>query len=261
MFVQSPIAIVAAVFAYMTAIYLIAQLKSDYSTVDIAWGPGFVLVASLSLVLAPETTARGIIAAILVGLWGLRLGYHIMRRNWGKPEDFRYKKMREGWNGPVYLISYFRIFLLQGVLMLVISYPLILINFLPKEGIGVLDYLGIFVWLVGFGFEVVGDYQLADFINNRKSEENRIMTEGLWKYTRHPNYFGEALLWWGIYLLTIPVSFGWAGIVSPIAIGYLLLFVSGVPPLEKRYSDDEDYQKYAERTNKFFPWFPKDGTG
>lgn len=258
MLLQGPTAIVLAVFLYMTTVYLIAQVRSDYSTVDIAWGPGFVLVATLSLVISPEFTIRGLIAAILVGIWGLRLGYHILKRNWGKPEDFRYTKMRENWEGRAFLISYVRIFLLQGLLMLVISYPLLLINFIPKEGIGLFDYLGILVWLLGFGFEVIGDYQLSDFIKHRKNEENRIMKEGLWQYTRHPNYFGEALLWWGIYLLTVPVPYGWAGVVSPLAIGYLLLFVSGVPPLEKRYEDDEDYQEYAKRTNKFFPWFPKD---
>ncbi|MFB6215300.1 MAG: DUF1295 domain-containing protein [Candidatus Bipolaricaulia bacterium] len=257
---QGPLTIVLSVFAYMTAVYLVAQVKSDYSVVDVAWGPGFVLVGVLSLLLSPVMTIRGVIAALLVGFWGLRLGYHILKRNWGKEEDFRYRKMRENWEGRAYLISYVRIFLLQGLLMLVVSYPLIMINFLPKEGIGLLGYLGIFVWLVGFGFEVIGDYQLADFIKHRKSEENRIMTEGLWKYTRHPNYFGEALLWWGVYLLAVSVPYGWAGVVSPIAIGYLLLFVSGVPPLEKRYEDDEEYQEYAERTNKFFPWFPKDET-
>ncbi len=258
MFIQSPIAIVLAVFLYMTLVYLLAQVKSDYSVVDIFWGPGFALVGLLSLLLSPELTIRGLIVTILVVIWGFRLGYHVFKRNWGKPEDFRYKEMRENWEGRAYLISYVRIFLLQGLLMLVISYPLILIHFLPKEGIGLLDYLGILVWLVGFGFEVIGDYQLSDFIKHRKSEEDRIMTEGLWQYTRHPNYFGEALLWWGIYLLTVSIPYGWAGIISPIAIGYLLLFVSGVPPLEKRYEDVEEYQKYAKRTNKFFPWFPRD---
>ena len=258
MYLQGPTAIVISVFLYMTMTYLVAQVKSDYSTVDIAWGPGFVLVGTLSLVLSPELTIRGIIASILVGLWGLRLGYHIFKRNWGKPEDFRYTKMRENWEGRAYLISYVRIFLLQGLLMLLISYPLLLINFFPKEGTELLDYLGIFIWLVGFGFEVIGDYQLSKFIKNRKNEDNRIMTDGLWRYTRHPNYFGEALLWWGIYLLAVSVPYGWVGIISPLAIGYLLLFVSGVPPLEKRYEGDEDYQEYAKETNKFFPWFPQD---
>ncbi|MFW6006232.1 MAG: DUF1295 domain-containing protein, partial [Candidatus Bipolaricaulota bacterium] len=252
---QGPLTIVLSVFAYMTVVYLVAQAKSDYSVVDVAWGPGFVLVGILSLLLSPEMTIRGVIAALLVGFWGLRLGYHILKRNWGKEEDFRYQQMRENWEGRAYLISYVRIFLLQGLLMLVVSYPLIMINFLPKEGLELLDFLGILVWLLGFGFEVIGDYQLADFIENRKSDDNRIMTEGLWNYTRHPNYFGEALLWWGIYLLAVSVPYGWAGVLSPIAIGYLLLFVSGVPPLEKRYADDEDYQEYAKRTNKFFPWF------
>jgi len=253
---QAPLTVALSVFAYMTFVYLVAQIKSDYSVVDIAWGPGFVLVGVLSLFLAPTTTMRGIIAAVLVGTWGLRLGFHILQRNWGKEEDYRYREMRENWGGNAFLISYVRIFLLQGLLLLVVSYPLILINFFPEEGLGLLDYLGIIIWLIGFGFEVIGDYQLSRFISNRKSESNRIMTEGLWRYTRHPNYFGEALLWWGVYLLAVSVPYGWAGFLGPVTIGYLLLFVSGVPLLEKRYADDEEYQKYAEKTNKFFPWFP-----
>ena len=258
MVLPSPAVIVIAVFLFMTLFYLIAQVKSDYSVVDIAWGLGFVLVGSLSLALAPEITARGILATGFTAIWGLRLAYHIGSRNWGAEEDFRYREMRENWGDRAYLISYFRIFMVQGLLMLVISYPLILINYFTKPGLGILDYVGIAVWLIGFGFEAIGDYQLNQFIKNRKSEDNRIMTDGLWRYTRHPNYFGEALLWWGIYLLTFSVSYGWAGFISPIAIGYLLLFVSGVPLLEEHYADDTDYQKYAKKTNKFFPWFPKD---
>ncbi len=254
----APAIVVLAVFIYMTVFYMIAQARSDYSVVDIAWGLGFVLVGTLSLSLAPELTLRGIIATGLTSIWGLRLGYHIGSRNWGKEEDFRYQEMREDWGDRAYLISYFRIFMVQGFLMLVISYPLILVNYFTKPGLGILDFVGIAVWLIGFGFEAIGDYQLNQFIKNRKNEDNRIMTDGLWRYTRHPNYFGEALLWWGIYLLTFSVSFGWAGFISPIAIGYLLLFVSGVPLLEEHYADDEDYQKYAEKTNKFFPWFPSE---
>ncbi len=257
MFLPAPAAIVVSVFLFMTLFYLIAQVKSDYSVVDIAWGLGFVLVGSLSLALAPDITARGVIATVFTAIWGLRLAFHIGSRNWGAEEDFRYQEMREGWGDRAYIISYFRIFMVQGLLMLVISYPLILVNYFTKPGLGILDYVGIAVWLVGFGFEAVGDYQLNQFIKNRKSEDNRIMTDGLWRYTRHPNYFGEALLWWGIYLITFSVSYGWAGFISPITIGYLLLFVSGVPLLEEHYADDEDYQRYAEKTNKFFPWFPK----
>jgi len=252
-----PLIVVIAVFAYMTAFYGVGQVKGDYSVVDIGWGFGFVLVGILSLVLAPELTFRGIFAVSLVTLWGLRLGIHILRRNWGKPEDYRYTEMRENWGGNAAFNSFFRIFMLQGVLMLSISYPLILINYFPKSSLTLLDLFGGLIFLIGFEFEAIGDYQLAQFIKNRKSEDNRIMTDGLWKYTRHPNYFGEALLWWGIFLFAVPVKFGWLAVFSPIIIDFLLLKVSGVPPLEERYKDDEDYQEYASRTNKFFPWFPK----
>ncbi len=256
--IPSPLIVVIAVFAYMTLFYVVAQVKGDYSVVDIAWGFGFVLVGVLSLFLSPQLTFKGIFSVSLVGLWGLRLGIHILRRNWGKPEDFRYTEMRNNWGGGAAVISYFRIFLLQGVLMLSISYPLIMINFLPVPQLGVIDLIGGIIFLVGFEFEAIGDYQLAQFIKYRKSEKNRIMKDGLWKYTRHPNYFGEALLWWGIFLLALPVRFGWLAVFSPIVIDFLLLKVSGVPLLEERYKDVEEFQEYAAHTNKFFPWFPNE---
>ncbi len=252
-----PAIVVPAVFLYMTLFYIIAQLKRDYSVVDIAWGFGFVIVGGLSLIFSPEFTLRGAIVVGLVALWGARLGIHILQRNWGKPEDYRYKKMRENWGKNAPVLSFFRIFMVQGVLMLAISYPLILINYFPRPDLTALDVAGAVIFLSGFGFETISDYQLSQFIKYRKSEENRIMTDGLWRYSRHPNYFGEALLWWGIFFFALPVRFGWLAVFSPMVIDYLLLNVSGVPMLEERYKDVEEYQEYSAKTNKFFPWFPK----
>ena len=241
----------------MSLFYIIAQFKNDYSVVDIGWGSGFVMVALVNVYFAEFITIRQVLITTLVGLWGLRLSGHILNRNWGKGEDFRYRQMRENWGSAAWIKSYFRIFILQGVLLFSISYPLLLVNEFSSSGLSYFDIGGTLVWATGFFFEVVGDYQLYRFIKYEKEKSGQIMTQGLWKYTRHPNYFGEALLWWGIFIITLSVSYGYLAVFSPIIIGYLLLKVSGVPLLEKRYEDNEDYQEYAEKTNKFFPWFPK----
>lgn len=148
--------------------------------------------------------------------------------------------------------------MLQGFLLLLIAYPLILVNVYPKVGFNIVDIMGLAIWLVGFFFEVVGDYQLSQFIKHEKKSKGDIMRKGLWRYSRHPNYFGEALLWWGIFLIVLSTRYGWAAVFSPIIIDYLLLKVSGVPLLEKRYKDNQKYQQYAQKTNKFIPWFPRD---
>ena len=251
------IATLIGVFLFMTFFYLISRWVGKYSIIDVAWGLGFVLIAILNLILADQITLRQIIVTTLVSVWGGRLGIYVFLRQKGKPEDFRYQKMKDNWGSKEPLNAFIRVFLLQGLLLLSIAYPMILINAFPKTGLTIADFLGISIWTIGFLFEVVGDYQLRQFITNRKSEENQIMTEGLWRYTRHPNYFGEALLWWGIFLLSIPVPWGFLSVFSPLIIGYLLLNVSGVPLLEKRYAANEQYPAYARRTNKFFPWFPK----
>ncbi len=122
----------------------------------------------------------------------------------------------------------------------------------------VVDFIGLFIWIIGFLFQSIGDYQLKQFVSNRENK-GRIIKSGLWKYTRHPNYFGEATMWWGIFVIGLNPSSnaGLYGIFSPLIITYMLLFVSGVPMLEKKYKDNEEFQKYAKVTNKFVPWFPK----
>jgi len=248
---------VLAVFVYMVSFYLLAQWKEDYSVVDVGWGLGFVLLAALNFALK-GFTPQGLLLLLLVGVWGARLGAHIFFRNKGKPEDFRYREMRENWGERASLISFFRIFMLQGLLMLAVGYPLLMGNFIDSGSLGYLDYAGIFLWAVGFFFEAVGDYQLKRFIREEKGEENRIMKKGLWKYTRHPNYFGEALLWWGVFLVVFSFPYGFLAFFGPLTINFLVFKVSGVPLLEERYADDEEFQRYAARTNKIFPWFPRE---
>jgi steroid 5-alpha reductase family enzyme len=247
-----------AVFVFMSAVFLIALLIRDNSIVDVAWGLGFILIALTTFFLRPGFEARHVVVSGLVVVWGLRLAVHIFLRNRGRGEDFRYAKWRRDWGRWVIPRSYFQIFMLQGILMLIIASPVVLVNHSGREGLTVLDGLGVVLWLTGFLFEVVGDYQLKRFKQSPESR-GRIMTSGLWRYTRHPNYFGEAALWWGIFLVALSVRGGWVAIFSPLTISFLLLKVSGVTMLEKKYKGSEEFAAYARRTSAFFPWLPKKG--
>lgn len=246
----------AAVFVYMTAVFLAALLRKDNSIVDIAWGPGFLLVALVTILQGPGIVVRQGLACGLVSIWGLRLAAHIYSRNRGRSEDFRYAKWRREWGRSFILRSYFQIFMLQGIFMLLISSPLILLNRSSERGLKPLDALGAGVWLVGFLFEAVGDHQLKIF-KSKPENKGRIMTSGLWRYTRHPNYFGEAAMWWGVWLVSLSVDSGCAGIISPLSITFLLLRVSGVTMLERKYAGNPEFASYARRTSSFFPLPPR----
>jgi steroid 5-alpha reductase family enzyme len=244
------------IFLYMTAVFCIALIKKDNSIVDIAWGLGFIGVALLTLFLRQDFTARQLIISVLVFIWGVRLASHIALRKSGKGEDFRYAKWRRDWGQWFVLRSYFQIFMLQGVFLFIIALSIMLVNFSPREDLTGVDFIGIAVWSIGFFFEAVGDYQLKQFKKN-PDIKGKIITTGLWKYTRHPNYFGEVVLWWGIFLIALSVERGWMAILSPLTISFLLLRVSGVTMLEKKYQGNPEFEAYAQRTNAFFPWFPK----
>jgi steroid 5-alpha reductase family enzyme len=248
--------IAAAVFLYMTAVFIIALLQKDNSVVDIAWGPGFVLVALLSLFRGEEFGGRRLLITGVVIIWAARLAIHIYLRNRGRGEDYRYAQWRKSWGEWFVLRSFFQIFILQGIFLLFVSYPIVLVNVSPKKGLSVLDLAGTLVWLVGFFFEAVGDYQLRKFKKDAKNK-GMIITTGLWRYTRHPNYFGEATLWWGIFLIALSVPSGWTAVISPLTITFLLVKVSGVAMLEKKYAGNKEFAAYASRTNAFFPWSPK----
>jgi steroid 5-alpha reductase family enzyme len=245
-----------AVFLYMTAVFAIALLKKDNSVVDIAWGPGFIVVALLSFCWEAGFESRHILVTGLVFFWAARLAIHIYLRNKGRGEDYRYAQWRKNWGKRFVLRSFFQIFMLQGFFLLLISYPIVLVNHSAGRGFAFLDLAGTLVWIVGFLFEAVGDHQLKKFKRNPQNK-GRIMTAGLWKLTRHPNYFGEAAQWWGIFLVALSVQDGWTAIISPLTITFLLLKVSGVAMLEKKYAGDLEFAAYVGRTNAFFPWFPR----
>ena len=245
-----------AIFLYMIIVFTIAQIKKDNSIVDSAWGPGFILVSVLTLFINQNFMFPQILVCVLVVLWGTRLALHITVRKRGRGEDFRYAQWRRDWGKWFFLRSLFQIFMLQGFILLVIAYPIILINHSSTGGIKVLDIIGVLLWLIGFFFEATGDYQLLKF-KRRPENKGKIITQGLWKYTRHPNYFGETLIWWGFFLIALSVRNGWTAIISPLLITFLLLRVSGVTMLEKKYAGNKDFEDYAKRASPFIPWFPK----
>jgi steroid 5-alpha reductase family enzyme len=245
-----------AVFIYMTAVFAAALVAKDNSIVDIAWGPGFILVALLTLLIGKRFEPRQLLVTALVAVWGLRLAVHIYLRKWGRGEDFRYAKWRRDWGRWFVPRSYLQIFMLQGVFLLIISYGVMLVNASASRLLGALDFAGTAVWAVGFFFEAVGDAQLERF-KKRPENKGKIMTTGLWRTTRHPNYFGEAAMWWGIFLIALSVPSGWTAVVSPLAITFLLLRVSGVTMLEKKYAGNSAFAEYARRTSAFFPLPPK----
>ncbi len=243
-------------FGFFCAVFLIAQWRRDNSLVDMGWGLGFVLVTGFAFFFAGHFTTRALIALILVGLWGFRLTYHIVRRNWGKPEDFRYAQWRKQWGRWVVPRAFLQVFMLQALFLMVIVYPVLLIQSSARPGFGGWEAAGVLIWGVGFLFEVVGDRQLAQFKRDA-GNKGKILRTGLWRYSRHPNYFGEATMWWGLFVMALPVPWGWTGIIGPLTITYLLRFVSGVPMLERKLRGRPEFERYARVTNAFLPWFPK----
>lgn len=212
--------------------FIVSLIKKRNDVADIAWGLGFVLLAWLAAYLS-GFTIRSLIVNLLVTLWGTRLAVHIYRRNHNKAEDYRYQAWRKEWKNFT-LRSFFQVYMLQGVLLYVTALPVLFINHAPVSALGWLDLVGIAIWLTGFSFESIGDRQLKEFIR-RPANKGRIMDEGLWRYSRHPNYFGEVTQWWGIFILALSSPGGWTMVIGPLAITVLILFVSGIPLLEKKY--------------------------
>ena len=229
--------------------FLFSHWKKDYSLVDIAWGLGYVVLATWVCFFRSE--AGHLLLFLMVGLWGLRLGIYLLIRNRRQGEDWRYVKMKKEWGTQVGLHAFFKIFMLQGTLMWIIALPIMQLSF---ERSIILQSIGFLLWLFGFLWESIADWQLFQFKSDI-GNKGKIMTKGLWRYSRHPNYFGEIVLWWGIFLFVIPYSDSWFILLSPITITWLLLRVSGVPMLEKKYKDNKSYQQYVKSTNAVFPNF------
>lgn len=249
--------VASVIFFYMSLWFLVAVLEKKNDVADIAWGLGFILASVVPLVTFGLKFDRALLVTFLVVLWGVRISFHIYKRNKNKKEDKRYALWREEWGEWFYIRSFLQVFMLQGVLMILVVSPVLITNTFRGGPLNFLDFLGLSIWALGFFFEVVGDYQLKKFIRN-PTNRGEIMKTGLWAYTRHPNYFGEVTLWVGIFIIGLSAPFGILGIVGPVTIAVLILKVSGIPLLEKSFVGRPDFEKYKKETNAFFPWFKKD---
>ncbi len=256
-FLTTYLILFAVTIGLMTLLWLLSLLLKNSSIVDIFWGTGFVIFAWVAFFLTPDGfLARKLLLTILVTIWGLRLSIYILVRNWGKPEDFRYQAWRKEHGKKWWWYSFFQVFLLQGVLLTVIAAPLLAAQISPTPArLGVLDLIAIPLWAIGFFFESVGDWQLKRFKGD-PANKGKVLDRGVWRYTRHPNYFGDSTQWWAYYLIAASAG-GWWTIFSPILMTILLLRVSGVKLLEKTLDTRPGYKEYSERTSEFIPWFPK----
>ena len=247
---------VAVVTLHASLWFLVALKLRRNDVADVAWGTGFIVLALAGQFAMAAISIRGLLVLALVIIWGVRLSLHIRLRNRGKSEDPRYRKWREEWGAHATARAFFQVFLLQGFLAVVILVPVTYVLAHQNSDLTWLDALGVAVWLTGFAFEAIGDLQLAQFKKDPRNR-GRIITSGLWKYTRHPNYFGEVTLWWGIWLIACSIPGGWKTVFGPATITLLILFVSGIPLLEKKYDGNIEFKEYQRRTSAFFPLPPK----
>jgi len=240
----------------MLVFWAVSLAIRDASIADIAWGLVFVGIAWASWIAGVGGTA-GLIAALAVTVWGLRLAIYIGIRNAGHGEDRRYQAMRAKRPNSFWLWSLFGVFVLQGVLALIVSLPVQSLGSVGDSSPGWLTFVGVAVFLAGLAFEAVGDAQLAAFKRD-PANKGQVMDRGLWRYTRHPNYFGDALLWWGIWLIAVGSGAAWWSLVGPALMTFLLVRVSGVALLESDLAERRPgYAEYIRKTSPFIPWPPK----
>ena len=249
----------AAVLGWMLLFWLMSIPLRNVAIVDLAWGLGFILVANLTLILTGIEGISSWLLPLLTTIWGLRLSGYLYWRNHGKPEDKRYQAMRQHRGDGFVYSSLWIVFGLQAVILWIVSLP---VQIGIREAVPrwhALHLIGIALWLAGFLFETIGDYQLARFLADPASR-GQVMNRGLWRYTRHPNYFGDFLVWWGLYLVSIAgtdVSTWWT-IIGPLLMSFFLMRVSGVTLLESTLKTSRPgYAEYIRQTSAFFPWWPR----
>lgn len=240
---------------YMSIWFVLSLSKKRLDLVDTAWGGGFIVIAYGCFLHNPSFYT--LLTALLVAAWGARLMLHIYRRNRDKDNDPRYEALSAKWAAQTFwLRAYVSIFLLQGVLIVLISLPVTVLALPGSHHHPLLVALGVIVWFAGVSVETAADAQLSRFLRQRTADQ-KVMDKGLWGLSRHPNYFGEVLGWWGIGIIAIGAPYSLLAWLGPLTITYLIVYVSGIPPLEKRKKDDPAYQAYAARTSRFIPLPPK----
>ncbi len=248
--------IFSVIGVFVTVLFILSLILKRNDIADVAWGTGIFIVSLVSY-LSGAQGELSLILTVLAGLWGMRLTLRIYFRNKKKTEDFRYKKWREDWGKWFYLRSFLQVYLLQGLLMVAVGYSFVHVSvFGDSSALSFISIGGVLVWLVGYFFETVGDWQLDKFIAN-KPASGEILSSGLWKYTRHPNYFGEVTMWWGVWIMIASLPLSYIALISPLMITFLILKVSGIPMLEKSFADNQNFQEYKKHTSAFFPLPPK----
>ena len=257
-FFQIYLSALLVILSMMTLLWLISIWIKNVSIVDLFWGFGFVLAGWIYFVGTQGFETRKVLLTCMVTLWGLRLSIYLAWRNHGKGEDFRYRKFREEYGeGRYWWISFFQTFMLQGLLLWLISAPLLGAQFYAGDSRpGILDFAGVLIWIIGFVFEAGGDIQLARF-KAKPENKGKVLNTGFWHYTRHPNYFGDAAVWWG-YALICMAAGSYIPVLGSVLMTALIVKVSGVALLEKSLKSTKPaYQDYVSKTSAFIPWFPK----
>lgn len=238
----------------MTAVWLVSLRLRDASIIDLVWGLGFALVVWSATI---SSESQQWLLPVLTTIWGLRLSLYLAWRNHGQPEDPRYQAMRRHHGHAFPVVSLLTVFGLQGLVMWVVSLPLQAGSLPGDTDWSALKVVGMLLWAVGLFFEATGDWQLARFRSDPHNA-GRVLDSGLWRYTRHPNYFGDFLVWWGLYLVSVSISQAWWTAIGPLVMSVFLMRVSGVTLLEKSLRRSRpQYVEYIERTNAFFPWRPR----
>jgi len=238
---------------YLGSMVSIIQFKGDTSIANFTWGGGVMLVALYTLFTISLFSPRQLLITSLITLWALRLAFYLYIRYTGKDPRFATWK----WQGLKALVINISWVVGQTVLIAVMGYPALLVNISLMPALTIIDCIGIAVWLLGFIYESISDYQLLMFMRN-PANKGHVMQFGLWHYSRHPNYFGEILMWWGIFIITLSVPNGWTTIISPLTITTMLLFITGIPWVEKAMANNLEYQAYKQKTSACIPWFVKE---
>lgn len=244
------------ILSFMAVVWVVSLVLKKASIADPFWGLGFVVAAGYYYLSTANESLRKIIVLTLVTIWGLRLFGYLLWRGYGKPEDYRYAQFRKEYGAHRYWwVSFFQVFVLQGVLLWLISAPLLSAQYYDQQ-LGWLDGIAIGFWLIGFIFEAGGDYQLVKFKSN-PANKGKVLNTGFWRYTRHPNYFGDACVWWGFGLFSVAAGSYWS-ILGSALITFLLVKVSGVAMLERSLKTTKaEYSEYIRKTNTFLPWIPR----
>lgn len=238
-------------FCYLTSMVALATYKGDTSIANFTWGGGVLLVTLFTFFTMSSFLPRQIIATAMIVLWASRLIMHVYKRYTGTDPRFtawHWQGLRALGMNCMWIYG-------QIIMIVIMSYPLVLINRAQLSGLTLFDLIGILVWIIGYAIEAISDQQLFVFMHN-PANKGHVINTGLWRYSRHPNYFGEALMWFGIWIIALSVPFGMTAIITPLVITFLLRFVTGVPLIERAMKDNPEYQEYTKTTNAFVPWFP-----